>query len=506
MQRRDAIKSLFGLSVVAACSPLPTFANLASKQSDPLVLNAKLFAKAKANNPNLIGFEGLENDLPLQQLTLEGNLPSDFRGAFYRNGPAVHQRGEQRYLHLFEGDGMIQHFNFTNKGITHQAKFVQTPKYQQEQSANRFLFSGPDSQLQNSLSVNNPDAINTANTNVIPVNGELWALWEAGSATALDATTLSTKGFVNLGDNSRYGNSLKGLAFSAHPKIEADGTIWNFGSTITGDIVLYHINKFGITQKVNLLKTDYRGGLLHDFLITQNHLLIILPSLERDKTDERFFGAIRFKDKLPMRVLVVDKNTLTLKREYELDAGFAFHFGNAWEDAQGTIRFDASLYPNIETLHYMSELMRGNTPEAAPAKTVLFTLNQNGTSDKQTVDGISEFPRVYSHLTGQRNELLVTLSSVKSDVWSDSVRVININNGKQDTFVYGEDFLVEEHVIVDNTQQEGNGYLVGTALHVPSKRTCVNIFKVGHVSDGPICRAWLGQALPLGFHGNFVTL
>lgn len=506
MQRRDAIKSLLGLSVVAGCSALPTFANLPQAHNDLLKLNAELFKKAKARNPNLIGFEGVTHDLPLQKLTVEGALPRDFRGAFYRNGPAVHQRNNQRYLHLFEGDGMIQQFNFTERGITHQGKFVQTAKYQKEQAANKFLFSGPDSKLQNSLSVNSPDAINTANTNVIPVNGELWALWEAGSATALDATSLATKGIVNLGDNTRYGNSLKGLPFSAHPKVEADGSIWNFGSTINGDIVLYHINKFGITQKVNLLQSGYRGGMLHDFLITQHHVLIILPSLERDKTDERFFGAIRFNKQQPLRVLVVDKNTLTLKREYLLDPGFVFHFGNAWEDEKGTIRFDASLYPNIETLHYMSDLMRGETSEAAPANTVLFTLHPNGTSDKQLIDGISEFPRVYDHLTGLQNNLLVTLSSIQSDVWSDSVRVINVNNGKQDTFVYGEDFLVEEHVIVDNSHQEGNGYLVGTALHVPSKRTCVNVFKVGHVSDGPVCRAWLGQALPLGFHGNFLTL
>lgn len=150
--------------------------------------------------------------------------------------------------------------------------------------------------------------------------------------------------------------------------------------------------------------------------------------------------------------------------------------------------------------------MRGKTSNATPANTVLFTLYKNGSAHKQTIAGISEFPRVYDHLTGLQNNLLVTLSSVKSDVWSDSVRVVNVNNGKQDTFVYGEDFLVEEHVIVDNSHQEGNGYLVGTALHVPSKRTCVNIFKIGHVSDGPICRAWLPYTLPLGFHGNFMAV
>ncbi|MEI4551215.1 carotenoid oxygenase family protein [Pseudoalteromonas spongiae] len=507
MQRREALKSMLGLSVAAvACSPFPALANLAGTNEDIMAQFATSFDKAALSNPNLIGLKSMSGDIPWQNLTIEGKLPKALRGNFYRNGPAVHQRNGQRYTHLFEGDGMIQHFNFADTGIQHRAKFVKTNKYTQEQAADKFLFSGPNSKLPGSLPVNKTDIINAANTNIIPVNGELWALWEAGSATAIDASSLDAKGLVNLGENTRYGNSLKGLAFSAHPKIEADGTIWNFGSTVTGDIVLYHLNKRGITQKVNLLKTNYRGGMLHDFLITQNNILIILPSLDRDKTDERLFSAIRFNNSLPMKVLVIDKNTLTLTREYQVDAGFAFHFGNAWEDTDGTIRFDASLYPNCENLHHMSDLMRGKTSDATPANTVLFALYKNGSTQKQTISGISEFPRVYDHLTGLQNNLLVTLSSIQSDVWSDSVRVINVNNGKQDTFVYGEDFLVEEHVIVDKSQQEGNGYLVGTALHVPSKRTCVNIFKIGHVSDGPICRAWLGQILPLGFHGNFVAV
>jgi len=113
---------------------------------------------------------------------------------------------------------------------------------------------------------------------------------------------------------------------------------------------------------------------------------------------------------------------------------------------------------------------------------------------------------IYNHLTGLKNDTLVTLSSVESDVWSDSVRVINTNTGKQDIFTYGKEYLVEEHIVVDTSQKEGNGYLVGTALHVPSKRTCVNIFKASRVSEGPICRAWLPHSIPLGFHGNFMSI
>ncbi|GMM86745.1 carotenoid oxygenase family protein [Pseudoalteromonas sp. MTN2-4] len=505
MDRRQALKNMFGLSMAAAMTPLPSFANLGHLEADPLKQNALLFNKALKTEPNLKGLVGLKQNIAPQTLMLEGKLPADFRGTFYRNGPAIHQRQDQRYLHLFEGDGMIQQFSFTDQGVRHQAKFVNTNKFVQEQKADKFLFSGPDSKLTDSLSVTGPDSVNTANTNILPVNGELWALWEEGSATAIEADTLETKGLVDLGQNTKYGNSLKGLPFSAHPKVDPDGTIWNFGSTATGDIVLYHINNRGITQNVKILKTGYRGHMLHDFLVTHKHLLIILPSLVKDKSKDMLFGAIGFDKRIPMRVLVVDKQSLTLQREYQLDPGFAFHFGNAWEDQQGTIRFDASLYPNLDSLHYMRDIMHGKINHPEPAKTTFFTLYKNGHITQSEIEGISEFPRVYEHLTGLKNELLVTLSSVKSDVWSDAVRVINTNTGKQDTFVFGTDFLVEEHVIVDNTQKEGNGYLIGTALHLPSNRTCINIFKANRVSDGPICRAWLPGVIPLGFHGNFVA-
>lgn len=505
MERREALKNIFSLSIAAAVAPLPSFANLSLVEGDVLKQNAQLFQKALLTNPNLQGFVGLKHNIPEQVLKVEGAIPADFKGSFYRNGPAIHQRQGQRYTHLFEGDGMVQQFSFTQQGVTHRAKFINTAKFEKEQQAGKFLFSGPDSKLKNSRSVTGPDSINTANTNVLPVNGELWALWEAGSATAIDPKTLNTKGVIDLGKNTPYGSSLKGLAFSAHPKVDPDGTIWNFGSTVTGDIVLYHLNKQGVTQKVNILKTNYRGGMLHDFLVTHKHLLIILPSIIKDKTKDTFFGAISFDEQVPLRVLVVDKATLTLKREYNLDPGFAFHFGNAWEDQQGNIRFDASLYPNLDNLHYMSEVMKGKVSHPEQAKTTFFTLYKNGRTTKETIPGVSEFPRIYNHLTGLKNDTLVTLSSVKSDVWSDAVRVINTNTGKQDTFTYGNEYLVEEHIVVDTSLKEGGGYLVGTALHVPSKRTCVNIFKANRVSDGPVCRAWLPDAIPLGFHGNFMA-
>ncbi|AOT06406.1 carotenoid oxygenase family protein [Pseudoalteromonas luteoviolacea] len=508
MDRRQLLKGMLAAPIAHAAISAPSLAAMQGSVShfDPLKVNKQRFLAALEKYPDLIGVRGTDSDFSPNQLKIEGQLPKDLTGCFYRNGPARHQRAEQRYTHLFEGDGMIHQFQFAEGKVHHQGKFTQTSKFITEEKAGKFLFSGPDSKLPNSLAINNPDSINTANTNVLPVNGELWALWEAGSATAIDGSTLQTKGLINLGEGTQHQNSLKGLPFSAHPKVEADGTIWNFGYALSGHIVLYQLNSQGKLENVGMVNSGFTGGMVHDFLITEKHILLLLPSLKRDRTIAGQFSSIQFAPKQAMEVLLISKSTLKVVKQYSLDPGFVFHFGNAWEDSNGNISFDASLYPNGDVLNQMTSMMQGerNIP-ISPAKTVVFSLLRNGKVSSYTIDGISEFPRIYNALTGKRNRDLFTLSSIESDVWSDSVRRINLDNDSLDIFTYGKDYLVEEHVLVNTKGNTKGDYLIGTALHIPTKRTCLNIFNAQNLSAGPVCRAWLPYAIPLGFHGNFLA-
>lgn len=516
MQRRQLLKNIAGASACIGSSsllmsvPFAVNATIADKSEiDPLANIKTSFDDALKDNPSLLGLKNTANNFDHQQLTLEGKLPKDLTGVFYRNGPAKYEQGNQRYSHQFEGDGMINSFTFANGKVVHQGKFVETTKFVQEQQQNKFLYSGPLSDIKNTRKVTQADTVNTANINVIPVDDEIWVLWESGSATALDATTLATKRRVNLGANSQYGDKLKGLAFSAHPKIEANGDIWNFGLSLSGHVALYQLSSKGVMKNVGIINARYRGKMLHDFLITHKHILLILPSLTsqsaRSHSSLKLFASIEYDSSQPMQVLVIDKQTLTLKKQYELDAGFAFHFGNAWEENDGTIHFDASINDNFKVMDELSEIMSGtakNLDQNSP-HTALFTLKPNGGTTKVVVDGDSEFPRVYDHLVGQRNKTLYTLSHTQSQFWRDTVRCLNLDSGEKDAFIYGDQFIAEEHIVVSNTAKEGDGYLLGTALHIPSKRTCLNIFKANNLKDAPICRAWLPYHLPLGLHGNF---
>jgi all-trans-8'-apo-beta-carotenal 15,15'-oxygenase len=502
MERRTFLKQL---SILGAASSIPFSLSALAKEASGLISVKNTFNKTLAAHPELIGLASVESDYSPSDLHIEGKLPKDLQGHFLRNGPAKHERACERYEHWFEGDGMVHKFSFGENKITHMGKFIRTPKFVEEEQAQRFLYSGPDSKIPNAKPVSNPGAINTANTNVIPVNDELWALWEAGSATAIDQSSLDFKRQVNLGAGTPMARQLQGMPFSAHPKVEANGDIWNFGLAHSGDVVLYHLAKNGKIKNIKLINTGFKGGMLHDFLVTKHQILLVLPSLDRKENEVRHFAGVKFNANLPMRVLVISKSNFTISKQYELPAGFAFHFGNAWEDNQGVIRFDASLHENVDVLYELSHLMQGELEARYnKAKTTIFSLYPNGNIKQHAFKDVSEFPRICPHLTGLKTQRVFHISGEHDAFWNHAIIGRDLDSGKADKFDYGPEFLVEEHIPVCPTLSEQHGYLIGTALHVPSKRTSLNIFNMNAISQGPITRAWLPHHIPLGFHGNFV--
>lgn len=494
MNRRDFITHL-GLLAGLSMAPKSLIASHSESAS-----TLELFKQAMITHPQLIGYSNYLQERTHSALTIEGKFPSDFNGSFYRNGPAVFERGAIRYEHLFEGDGMIQAFRFNQGQVSFRNSFVKTAKFQAEQQADRFLYDFSGIGIENPEPITSADTINPGNTNILPVGDEIWALWEAGSAHRMDSDTLQTKGMVTLG------SQLKGMPFSAHPKVEADGTIWNFGlDYASGKIIIYRLGASGQLQKFGIVNTDYHA-MLHDFLITAKHILIILPSIARSNNGSSFVDSQRFNEQQPMRVMVVDKNNLQVKATHEFDPCFVFHYGNAWEETDGTIRFDACRYPDLNIMNVLGNAMSGQVSHnhESFSQSVLFSINVDGSTETHFYDGISEFPRIYPSMTGLKNDKIFTIGGEKQQQWMHKIRSIALDSGKCDEFDYGSEYLVEEHIVIENgkTPQRG-GYLLGTALHWPSKRSCVSLFHADNISAGPIARAWLPFHIPLGFHGNF---
>jgi all-trans-8'-apo-beta-carotenal 15,15'-oxygenase len=472
---------------------------------------ADSFARALAADPALAGYQGVSCDgLLTSRVAVEGALPAGLRGTLYRNGPALHELGGLRYRTWLDGDGMVQAFRFTDRGIEHTGRLVLTEKLAAEIAAGRRRRSVFGTVIDGADAPSGPDSLNVANTSVLPFGEDLLALWEGGSAHRLDRESLQTIG------PKVWRADLKGLPFSAHPRVDTTGRLWNFGlDTLNSVLVLYEVSAAGTLARAELVRVPDMT-MVHDFVVTARHLVFLLPPLRFDRQrleqGASFLDCHEWREGAPLRVLVVDKADLRTYRLFELPNGFVFHLGNGWEDDTGVLRFDYVRAPDAATLMVrQKELMRGAVSEGSPGETSLVTLDPaTGRISETTIQGAVEFPRIDPRVVGERYRhlyLAVNSSGCSRRTGYDAVRRLDVESGKVDQFHYGEGIMVEEHVFVpDRTSaREGAGWLLGTALDITRSLTVVSVLDAMDVGAGPIARAWLPYALPLGLHGNFLA-
>jgi all-trans-8'-apo-beta-carotenal 15,15'-oxygenase len=472
-----------------------------AKASTPTT--AEAFAARRAREPWLMGWDNAPAELDRASLTVEGRLPSALKGTFFRNGPAQHQRGNVRYDHWFDGDGMVHRWGVEGDQVSYKNRFVKTAKRDAEIAADRFLYPAGGTEIQGSAGVTSPDGINVANTSILAVGNKIWALWEGGSPTRMDAKTLETEGFVALADN------LRGAPFSAHPRVGLDGRIWNIGS-LGNMMAVYRLKPDGTLDGVKLHAIP-AVGLIHDFILTDKSVVVILPSTTLISGDTPIFARVQGVAGQAMRVLVFDRETLAQTRAVDLPPGYVFHFGNGWEDRDGTIRFDMCHSPDLDHLQRMRPVMRGDLAALRQTQTTskLITIPRTGDVRSEVIAAATEFPRINPNFNTRANRYLYAATQSAPgtrSVWHDGLVKMDLRTGRNQRFAFGDGWLAEEHVFVPRpgATREDDGWLVGTALNYKRAQTCLNVFRADHLADGPVARAWLDVAMPLGFHGQFV--
>ncbi len=489
----------------------------------------------QADAPELAPLRGLSGGRLDANAVIEGRLPAGLKGRYFRNGPGLMQRGAQRYRHWFDGDGLVQAWTLADGRASHRARFVQTEKFRAEQQAGRFLLPAFGTAIPAERPVRGPDSVNTANTSVLvirapraglasspPPEGDsglgsgpsategdhLYALWEGGSAYELDPATLDTRGVKT------WSPELRGMPFSAHPKVEPDGTLWNFGSA-HGRLALYQIDAAGKVRRHALLDDVAAPAMLHDFAVSQRHLVFLLAPIQMDmaavRAGQSMLEAMRWGADQPTRVLVIDKADFSRRRVFEMPACHVFHFGNAWDDGR-LLRVDyVQGVPLPEFNAGAEKMMRGqrNGRETSTPRVLEIDL-QSGRLAVSMRDEAVEFPVVDPRVVARRHRFVWYPTAIDTGArWGfNGLMRLDIETGARERFSFGMDVVVEEHVLVPKpgSTKEGEGWLVGMGYDVKRRRSFFSVFDAMRLSDGPQARAWLPYAVPYGFHRKFYAI
>jgi carotenoid cleavage dioxygenase-like enzyme len=298
--------------------------------------------------PKTADFFGLNAPIGVEgryaALTVEGAIPADIRGAFYRATPDPAFPPKFEDDTILSGDGMVSKLHFRDDGnVDFAIRYVETARYKAEVAAGRNLFGRYRNRYTDEAEVMGIDRT-VANTTPVWHAGKLLMTKEDGRAYRVDPHTLDTMGSYD------FGGALKSETMTAHVRIDpVTGEMFFFGYECDGlasTKVAYCIaDKHGALTREQWFDVPY-CSMMHDFTITEHYALFpVFPttaSLDRLKAEgehwihepelESWVGIMpRYGDVSEMRWFKGPKGVSV------------YHMVNAFDDADGKVHLDQCL-------------------------------------------------------------------------------------------------------------------------------------------------------------------
>jgi carotenoid cleavage dioxygenase len=219
---------------------------------------------------------------------VEGNIPRELNGAFYRVGGEWFYPPPAEDDSPFSADGYISSFRIHDGIVDFKSRWVKTPRFLNNLAARRQLYGvyrNPFTADPSIQYADKPYLGTVMNTAPIAHGGKLFALKEDAQPYEIDPNTLETLGPWD------FDGRFKAQTFSAHPKIDpVSGDMICYGYEATGlctdDLWIYVISPAGRVTREYRVKVPY-VSLLHDMVLTQKYIIFpvygYVTSMERLK-------------------------------------------------------------------------------------------------------------------------------------------------------------------------------------------------------------------------------
>ena len=465
-------------------------------------------ARPFPNHPNLIGgFAPIQMECDAADLVIEGEVPRELNGTFFRNGPNP-QYAPRAAHHWFGGDGMVHAFVIRDGRVAYRNRWVRTVKWKLEREAGRALFAAFNP-LDSDPSVQGMQTDGIANTNIVWHAGKLLALEEAHAPFEMDPATLES-----IGPWTFDGNLVGPM--TAHPKMDPEtGEMLFFGYNAKGliseDMSFHVVDATGRLTRSETFRAPY-AAMVHDFMITRDHVIFpIMPltgSLERAMQGAPVYAWE--PDKGTWIGIMPRRGTVADMRWFRGDPAYVFHPMNAHSDGEvvtcDVCQFDeAPLFP-------LPDGTPGDPAKAIPRLTRwTFDLKRN-TDDYRTErlhDVACEFPRLDERRTGlgYRFGYMACDTNPEFKVGGfNAIARVDHATAKLDVYDVGAGCATNEPIFVPRAADapEGVGFLLANVYDDNRKASHLVILDAENPSAGPLATAFLDHRVPFGFHGNWM--
>ena len=436
------------------------------------------------SNPYLTGnFGPVTEEVTAFDLQVTGHIPAELNGRYLRNGPNPITADPETYNWLV-GDGMVH-------GVRLQGG-------QAEWYRNRWVKS--------------PGSF-PPNTNVIGLNGQTFALVEAGAPPVELGFELDTIGTSDFGGTLSHG-------YTAHPKVDpvsgelhAASYIWSLPNVIEYTVT----GPNGTVIRREEIPVPGRP-MVHDISITESSAVFYdLPVVFNLEEAMAGIGLpYAWSNDYGARVGVLPRQGTGTDqlRWFEVNPCYVFHAVNAHDAAgangQQLIVLDVIRYDRVFDQNRLG-------PDECIPYLWRWTLDlQSGrVTEEQLSDQPIEFPRVDERLVGKKHRY-GWATSVYSDSQDSgasgvfdgaSIACYDFQTDSLTRHEMGPGRFAGEAVFVpaSDTAGERDGYLMSMVYDTGTDRSDLVILDAQDLLAEPLATIHLPQRVPFGFHGNWVA-
>ncbi len=444
-------------------------------------------------NPFLNGLNApMDQELTLEHLAVEGEIPAALDGRYLRIGPnPIRPPQSPASHHWFIGDGMVHGLRIAGgRALWYR---------------NRWIRSTAISQALGEPPAPGPRRTSdTVNTNVLGHAGKTWALVEAGAYPVELGAELQTVAHNN------FEGSLRG-SFTAHAHRDpATGELHGICYEATDPNTLRHV-VVGVDGRVRREEpiAVQHGPSVHDCMVTAQYVLVLdlpvtfsLPTLVAGYTFPYIWNPAH-----RARVGVLKKDAPGSAVVWcEVDPCYVFHPCNAFETADGGITLDVVAHA---TMFAHSRI--GPHADASGFERWSIDLQACRVTRRVVDASAQEFPRCDERRTGQpyRWAYCAGLQRDGSGEFVGASQLIrhDLQTGARDVHDFGADCHAGEFVFepAHPGAAENEGWLLGLVVNAARQTTDFMVLDAQRFGGPPQAVVHLPHRVPAGFHGNWVA-
>ncbi len=475
------------------------------------------------DTPSFTGFNTPTRvEADVHDLDVEGVIPPELNGAFYRVQPDPQFPPRLGDDIAFNGDGMITRFHIHDGTCDFRQRWAKTDKWKLENEAGKALFGAYRNPLTDDESVKG-EYRGTANTNAFIHGGKLYALKEDSPALVMDPATMETTGFTD------FDGKMTGETFTAHPKIDPDtGDMIAFGyaskGVLTKDMTYYELDKDGKLKFEIWFENPYYA-MMHDFGFTKDYALFhVIPSTSNWDRLEKGMPHFGFDTSMPCYFGVLPRRPDATADDVRWFKGpnlFASHVLNAYQEGS-KIHFDTPEAKNNMFPFFPDIDGKPFNPEEAKSYLTRWTFDMESNSDEfertRLTEMIGEFPRIDDRMAGRKHRYgwMLVIDDAKpvelvggsaGGMIMNTLGMVDLETGKEQKWWCGPVSSLQEPCFIPRSKDapEGDGWIVQICNRLESKSSDLLIFEAMDIAKGPVATIHLPVRMRFGLHGNWAN-